>query len=245
MALSRTNRGNATLNYVNQTTNTITSASFSPAAGALLLVLFGEFTNDTTPSLVVTSSFTGQGAWTVDYLAANDGGNWNASGIAWSICGGSPGSGTITCTRRAGSFSDGMFGEFIEITGQDANTPASNNAGNVGSGVTSLALTLGTSPAASSMLFACCMDDNSFNNVVVPSGWTALANNSADAGMTAYTQNAEILASGSTTSTFTNLNNYRCSGVVIEIVAGVSSGTRRLWGGIPFANGVKTKGRWV
>lgn len=113
MALTLTNRGTKSLAYAFQATNTLVSDSFSPAAGALLVVCFEEVTDDSTPSLTVTSSFSGQGAWSYAGQSYFNGFEYNVCRIAWSLCGGSPGTGTVTCTRRAGSFNMAMFAEYL------------------------------------------------------------------------------------------------------------------------------------
>lgn len=208
MPLARTNRGTKSVNYAgSNSTNTLTSNAFTPAGGALLVVLFDEITNDAGHALTMSSTFSGQGAWTIYSVNRDDGfGNKWIARIAWSVCGGSPGSGTVTCTRPAGSTASGMFAEFIEVTGQDAAAPIRQNAQNSGTG-SSLATTLGSAPLASSYLFTSVGD--SATGAAAPSGMTMLGTFDSNVGAGGgYHAHAEKLGSGAQANTWTGLNSF-------------------------------------
>lgn len=212
--LSRTNRGNGTLGYALQTANTITSGSFSPTGGSVLIVMMGEFTNDPTPSFSVTDTFTGTSGWTVAQTSTNDGSNWYHSGIAWATAGPNPGTGTVTATRRAGNFSMGMQAEFISVVGNPAAAVLQNvlNTANLSA---SLALNFTNAPVSSSFLFSTITDDNS--NPTLPTWFVALANNQPDPAMPSATWDAEDLTSPNQNNTWSTLGGYRVAGGAIEV----------------------------
>lgn len=217
--LGRTNRGTQSLGYALQTTNTLVSGSFSPAAGALIVVLFDEVTYDAGHSLTMSSTFTGQGSWTVYSAVQPDGyGNYYISRIAWSVCGATPGTGTVTCTRPAGSTYQGMFAEFIEVSGQDTVTPVAQHVENTGVS-TSLVLTFAGVPVTSSFVFSNCHDANS-TAPGTPSGMTALGSFNSDIGNGGgYSAHAEVLLTASQTNTWNGLGNFVNAGVAIEVVS--------------------------
>jgi len=233
MALSRTNRGTKSLSLAVQATDTLVSDSFSPAAGSLLVVLFDEYTRDATPSLTMSSTFSGQGAWTTySFTATDDGfGNFFVGRIAVSVCGASPGTGTVTCTRRAGSVSMSMFAEFIEVSGQNA---VAQSKTNVGTGST-LALNFDSAPAASSMVFASCIDGGS-GAIDVPSGFTMLGAFALDTSW--RVEHAEDLASAAQNNSWSNLGSFNNGAVGIEISEQSGYPITKRWGG------VTGKGRW-
>lgn len=217
MALARTNRGTKTLTYASQSTNTLVSNSFTPAAGALLVVMFQEVTTDSTPSLTMSSTFTGQGSWTTYSAVADDGfGSKIVTRIAWSVCGASPGTGTVTATRRSGTFSMAMQAEYIEVTGQDTTTPVAQNVTNTNGAVTSIPLNFGSAPASTSYLFFA-SDMNGSTSVAAPSGATGLG----QFAMGSFVgENAEKLGSGSQNNSFTGGSGGAVnSGVAIEVAA--------------------------
>lgn len=222
-----------------QSTATLTSSSFSPAAGALLVVFFDEYTRDTTPSLTMSSTFTSQGAWTkYSFASTDDGfGNFFTAYIAVSVCSGSPGSGTITCTRRAGTFSMSMFAEFIEVTGQ-ASVPVAQSHTALGTGSASLANNFTSVPTSTSYVFASEIDGGS-GTPAAPSGMTALGSFALDTSWTAA--HAEKLGSAAQNNSWTGLGAFTDGAVAIEIAQAVPSANRKSWGGVPFAGQL---GRW-
>lgn len=239
MALARTNRGTQSLSLAVQATATLVSSSFSPAAGALLVVFFDEYTRDTTPSLTMSSSFTGQGAWTTySFVSTDDGfGNFFTAYIAVSVCGASPGTGTVTCTRRAGSVSMSMFAEFIEVTGQ-ASTPITQSKTALGTGSSSLANNFTGAPAATSYVFASLIDGGG-GTVVVPTGMTGLGGFALDATWSA--KHAEKLGSAAQNNTWTGLGAFTDGAVAIEVAEAVATFNKKRFGGLPFAG---QQGRW-
>ena len=218
MALLRTDRSTATMGagYVSQTANTITCASFTPSANALLCVIFHEFTNDTTPSLVVTDTFTGTGAWSYIDSTANDATNWYVTRFAYAKAGSSPGTGTITCTRRASAtpFTMVMVGDFFDITGQDLTTPIrqSNTGTSVG---TTLAVSLASACASTSMTFTGVTSDNTASPTV-PTSYTQ--RNSFGIPATAvYGVGAEMTATPTNTISWSALGSYHAAAWAVEI----------------------------
>lgn len=241
MALSRTDRGNQSLAYASQSTNTLTSASFSPAAGSLLLVLYAELTDDSTPSLTMSTTLSGVGSWTQDGIVVDDGfGTYVLARFAWAVCGGSPGTGTVTCTRRAGTFNMGMGATFLEISGQDS-SPARQSVENTNSDGETLALNFSSSPLASSMAFTVCIDDDNNATMAIPSGFTQIDSMVLFDQWTIKT--AEDLASAAQNNSWTGLGAFRSAAQAIEIVESSGSPHIKRLGGIPFAGGTDLR-RW-
>lgn len=232
MPLARTNRGNASITYTSTATAAITSGSFTPAAGALLLALWNETTTDGTPSLTMSVSGFSVGSWTtISATPTDDGfGNLMVCRIAYAVVSSSA-AGTVTGTRRAGTFTMGANMEVIEVTGQAA-SPVPQSVNNVLTTVTSLPLNLGSAPAATSMLFSCCQDGDGTPGTV-PSGFTGLASGTEGFSYA----NAEDLASGAQNNSWTGLGNFLSMGVLVEIAEAQGQPAVKRLGGHPFAPG--------
>lgn len=228
MALSRTNRGTKTLAWASQSTNTLTSNSFTPTAGSMILVIFHEITSDATPSLTLSSTLSGMGSWTQDGITLSDGfGSLIVTRYAWAICGATPGTGTVTVTRRAGTFNMGMFVEFIQINGQKS-SPIRQSVKNTQSSGTSLALNFGSSVLSSSYIFSGVHDSNS-TDPTVPSGHTALGNFTMVSG-SFRGRNSEKLGSGAQNNSWTALGGFMSTGIILEIEQAVAvAATGRLF----------------
>lgn len=239
MALSLTTRGTKTLAYALQATNTLVSDSFSPAAGALVVCMFEEVTDDTTSSLTMSSTLTGQGAWTQAGLAYYNGFEYQVSRIAWSVCGAAPGTGTVTATRRAGSFNMGMFAEFLELGGVDTAAPVVQQITNSGAS-SSLALNFASSPLASSItLFSICEGQQ---NPVTPSGTTALAEHNI---VSTFWGDHAYDTTPAQNNSWTGLGAFAQCGTAIEVAdsPGSALATRRgLY--VPGLAGRSTPGKW-
>ena len=244
MALSRTNRGAANQAYSTTSSNTLTSGSFTPAGGAVLLALFTEATTDDTPALTVSSTHSGQGSWTVYTAIGDDGfGSKIVSYIGWSVCGPSPGAGTITATRRAGSFSMGMNCDYVEVAGADGSTPVRQNKTNTSGAVTTIDLNLTSSPLASSFLFFSTLMNGTTGVVTVPTGTTQIGTQFAIGSF--CSTSAEDLSSVAQNNQFTGGNGGNTnSGVAIEIQASTGAPVVKFFGGTPFAGLSQQKGRW-
>ena len=242
MPLSRTNRGNKFQTYSTTTAKTLVSDSFTPAAGALLLCLFQEATTDATPSLTMSSTFTGQGAWTVRYVFDSDGfGSSIVSGLAWSVCGGSPGAGTITATRRAGSFAMGMNCDFVEVNGEAAAPERQFQTASDTASV-NLAVNFSSNVLSTSYLFWSSLVDGTTGVVTAPSGASLVSAQFAIGSFCATS--AEKLGSGSQNNTIGGSNGgTRQTAVAIEIAELLGQPHIKRLGGIPFAGGT-SKGLW-
>ncbi len=215
MPLARTNRGAALLPDGNNASPSVTSASFSPAAGALIVVLGSGYASGGLGNWAInmSSTFTGQGAWTVRSVTRDDGfTNIMGSFIAWSVCGGSPGTGTVKWTGAAGTITGSMNIETIEITGQSA-SPEGQQVTNSGTGA-SLATNFVSTPAASSYCFFTAVDGN--NTLTIPSGSTALGTASISGGGW-VSANAEDLASAAQNNSW-GAGSFCTTAVAIEIL---------------------------
>lgn len=233
MPLARTNRGTQTLAEGNNNNPSVTSASFSPAAGALLVVLIAQYASGTgNCTFSLSSSFSGQGAWTVRSITRDDGfTNIMGSAIAWSVCGASPGSGTVTMSGKTGTILGSIFAEFIEVTGEAA-SPEAQQVTNSGTGA-SLATNFGATPAASSYVFGTAMDGS--GSLTVPSGFTALGTASMSGGGW-VAANAEDLASVAQNNSWST-GSFCSTAALIEIAEAVGHPYVKRLGGHPFAPG--------
>lgn len=242
MPLSRTARGNKNQAFASTSANTLVSNSFTPAAGALLLCLFEEATSDATPSLTMSSTFTGQGAWTVRHVFDSDGfGSMIVSAIAWSVCGASPGTGTVTATRRAGTFSMGMNCDFVEVTGQDASPERQYQTASLTASST-VPVNLSSAPLSSSFLFFASCIDGSTGVVTAPTGTTLIGSQFAIGSFCG--SNVEDLSSVAQNNSFTGGNGgSRETAVVIEVAEQSGYPIPKRWGGVPFT-AIGQRGRW-
>ena len=245
MALSRTDRGNTQAAYAGQSDGwALTSASFSPAAGALLIALWAEATTTATPDITMSTTLSGQGSWTEYGLATDDGfGNLIHSRIAWSVCGGSPGSGTVTATTNGTGATAGGMLTVIEVTGQDTVTPVRQNdtTTNDGSAGT-LDLNFASSVQSTSFIFAVGNMHGSDGSITVPSGHTKI--DQMVTGSWAPTFSEDVTTPGAQNNQFGGgSTGGPNTGVIIEVAEATAQAYMKLWGGVPFALG-GTKGRW-
>lgn len=219
MGLARTNRGNVALAEGTNSNPSVTSASFTPAAGALLVVLIAQYAFGTgNNTFAMSSTFTGQGAWTIRSVTRDDGfTNIMGSAIAWSVCGGSPGTGTVTVSGKTGSILGSLAAEFIEVTGQDA-SPEAQQVTNSGTGAT-LATNFGATPAATSMLFGTAVDGS--GTPTVPSGFTNLATAVMSSGGW-NSRNGEDLASGAQNNSW-GAGSFCTTAALIEVAEGAAT----------------------
>lgn len=232
MALARINRGNWTLPQGTSSNRSLTSASFSPAGGALLLVMGSQFASGAGNNLfTMSSTFTGQGAWTVRSIIQDDGSaNFLGSFIAWSVCGSSPGTGTVTMTGKSGRITTSIFMEIIEITGATG-SPETQQVTNASTG-SSLATDFVAPPGGRSYCFFTALDTSA---LTVPSGTTALATASmTSSGWVAA--NAEILGSATQANSWTTGGSWT-TGVAMEIAEMIIPvPALRFRGGVLFGN---------
>lgn len=242
MALARTNRGTSTLTWASNVNPSVTSSSFSPAAGSLLVVMVEELTSDTTPSLTMSSSLSGMGAWTkVATTYLDDGfGSYYSAAIFYATCGASPGTGTVTCTSRAGTWTNGLFMEVIEVTGQDTASPVPQTKTNTGAS-TSLALNFTSTPTATSYCFSNCIDGGS-SAPTVPTNFTGLGAGAIPASDW-NTKHGEDLGSVAQNNSWTGLGDFANAAVAIEVAQGAEGqpAVKRM-GGVPFA--ARIRGVW-
>jgi hypothetical protein len=223
-APTRTNRGTASLAYASQATATIVSPSITPGANALMCVPFYEFTTDSAATLVVSDTFTGTGAWSYINVSDTDTGNYYIARFAYAKLGASPGTGTITCTRHAGTFTMAMAAEFIEVAGYNTTTPVRQS-------------TKGTATGSSATLTytsTCLTDSLSFTGVTVddgaapttPTGYTA-RNSFPLPASAVYGNSAEDLISPAQTIVWTGLGSYHAALYGVEVAAATSTTTNQ------------------
>lgn len=145
-------RGSAHTTGGSSATNTLTSASFTPAVGSTLVVCTSGTWNLPTPALSVADTW--GGTWTKKATTPKDyGGGYHSLCEIWTSPRTGTGAGTITVTRTAGTVDQFHFAEFLEA-------PATVGVGETGavtsSGWTaSQAVTLSHQPGKSSIIITC------------------------------------------------------------------------------------------
>ncbi len=154
-------RGASTTTTGSSATTTRVSDTFTPTAGNLLVVGYNLILNSTSSvDVVLTDSFgdTGGTSWT--YIENNNVGNIAGGytvtcGFAYRRVGTGASSGAMTATRSPSGTLDQTFSvSFSEIYGQNYSTPiAQSNNATTNSG-TSLACSLGATPATTSLVMA-------------------------------------------------------------------------------------------
>jgi hypothetical protein len=221
VTLSRTNRGFDSRSYATTAANTVTSSSFTPAAGALLVVLYHEFTDDHTPTLVVTNTHAGTGAWSYIDITDNDTTNWYVARAAYAVIGGSPGAGTVTYTRRAGTNSVGMYADLIEVTSTLGTPTVKQSITGISTGA-SLTVTLPATPATSSYVFSALTADST-TAVADPTGYT---NRFTFAIVGSVSMpDSEKLSSAAAAVAWTGLGSYHAAGLALEVADPTGAGS--------------------
>lgn len=192
------------------TVGSLTTASVSPAARCLLVVGCFVASVATNPGLTISDTFTGTGTWTqiVTSVAAK-----GVCAIFYAVAGGSPGSGTITVTDNTGTANH--WGIIVaQVTGADVTNPVAQSqfAGPVTT--TTLALTLGATPRASSMTIGVLGS--------LTTGFTVGTNFTNLTSVTATSTLCEMeydLTSATTTVDWSGLGTSHNDGVAIEVNA--------------------------
>lgn len=210
---------------LNQTTGTagvtsLTSGSFTPTQGSLLVVVCGVMSGSGTACTFSGASTTisGQGAFSEQVDAGAELNARRASlAIYTSQTGASPSSGTVTV-----SFSQSMQRNVLlvyEITGHDSGSPVGAVGQNTGEAA-ALTATLSGTPAASSLVFAavCDADDDTPNNIAPGTGFSEL--NEVNSGGSSLRGNVCViydLAGADATVGWSNLFDVCSAGGAIEV----------------------------
>lgn len=132
-------------------TDPFTTASVSPTANSLLLILISVVTNAGSPNIVgVSSTLSGMSAWNEIADIAHSAGTKALSAAYVAQCGAAPGTGTVTVDGSS-AFARWTV-TIVEIaTGYNASTPAINVKTGTGTSATP-SLTLDSSPASDSVV---------------------------------------------------------------------------------------------
>ncbi len=144
------------MNTLSQTTTAaaITSASISPAANSLLIVVVGgQHSAGTAFPCTITDSLSGGALTWVDYESLADESSSSMNVIGWAKCGASPGSGAITATFNL-SISRRQLVVIEVASGYNTTTPIAQNAINNALSGSTLVVTLGATPATTSLVIA-------------------------------------------------------------------------------------------
>lgn len=204
MALAITNRGAVTAGAASNATRTATSASFTPAAGSIVVAAAsGYWGTNTQLSYVASDTFgdTGGTAW-----AQVARGGQIHSGVEsmetsiWArVIGTGASAGTITATRGVGTTYWSTVLQCSEITGGNTTTPSGAIGSNTTTSGTTLLITLSGSPASTSLVLTVIHGAGvGTPTATVPAGYTALNNDNFDTE-----QHASAYLNGSAASTLT------------------------------------------
>ncbi|MFC1996988.1 hypothetical protein ACFLXI_05195 [Chloroflexota bacterium] len=155
----------------------IQGGSISPAGDSLLVVVAGYNDSAGNNFVSILDTFTGSGSWTLRGNAFNDdydGGN-NDSGCAiyTAQMGSTPGTGWITITLVNNASRKHLH--VYEITGFDETTPVEQAATAIDQESSTLTVTLGATPAASSYVIGgvlACITDNDADVITAGTGFT-------------------------------------------------------------------------
>lgn len=220
-----TNRGTVTAGAASNATLTVTSASFTPAAGSLLVAIVrgylqGNFQLAYTPTDTIGG--TGGTAWVQGANAPRKNGTIESVDVTiWTRrVGTSPSAGTITSTRNGGTTYWSSVQQIVEVAGQDATNPTKLSAtGTVASGTT-LTLDFGAPIGTDSLVISAFHGAGVGTPLAtIPSGFTVLDNDNFD---TEQHASAYILANAAQTHQWaTGAAAFPLDGCALEINASV------------------------
>lgn len=230
MALTITDRGQAHTagGYGPSTGTTVTSSSFTPAAGALVgCITFGA--NNTaggggTETLTISDSFSGDATAMATQLSLSfqttSGGVYKTVlAIGWATMGATPGAHTVSVASSHPSAVDAWLGAiFFEVSNQNASQAGAVTGTNSKTTGTSLTNTLSGSPAASSLVFAGAFDwNNTTDSSVKPTGYTDLTK-APDTTYQVFLRGAYINGSGTSSQGWTSMFNGNGACIGIEVL---------------------------
>jgi hypothetical protein len=259
VAITVTDRGSSDFFSASSSTTVLAGAgTFTPAANSHIILLYSIITN------VSVSSFTpaangsigsvtgpsGSGGWYTVVDETQYVGGWFA-GVAIFACkvGGSPGSGNFQVDHNGtGTVERNYWLTVIEVNGA-----ASENWANIGQNTvavtTTVTATLGSSPAASSLLVGAGMcDANSvLAECAAPTGWTELdgadSSNGGGSWASGY-KNGSGTQGPQWTGGYADAGSYYFAAIAEITEAGAATGqpTHKRMGGVPYA--ALNKGVW-
>lgn len=200
-----------------------TTASISPSANALLLVVVSVTVAAESPSISsITSTLSGLGTWTAIGETWHDAAN-NSFVAAWRCkCGATPGSGTVTVNASV-SFNRWVV-SVIEITGENTTTPVANFKSGTGTSATP-SLTLDSTPAADSCVIGVLTSQGDTNGVTEGGAYVELIDISSGGGATARQHVEYDLSPGSTTVDWSAAATTSNSFIAFEVQAAGGGGT--------------------
>lgn len=165
-------------------TNTLTSASFTPTGLGMYAIAAGIIIHDgggaPTVFSVTGDTHAGTGSWNQTSIGVTSAGDASYSlrlSLLLADVGATPGAGTITVTRTAGSLDQIFWADFLWLTGAGtvADVIALNNkVASRTAGASAGARTLPVAPAATSLVLGTVMPDvaSATNTITPPAGWT-------------------------------------------------------------------------
>lgn len=233
MALTVTDRGLTQTTPGVSATNSVTTGSFSPAGGALLIVCaFCELNQAGVAFTSVADTFTGTGTWT-ERATAHSSTIYDLRYSVWTAqLGSAPGSGTLTVTRSAGTVDQWLWIDTFEVSGHNTVTPI----GGTGSQTTAScgatnSLTLSTVPASTSLVIGGYAQDNpQVPAVSEPAGWIEAQDTVAAGSWGSEAESAYLNSGGIQTFTWGSTDTLRIAAwAAIEVVADVQAPTIGDW----------------
>lgn len=201
--------------------SSLATASISPSANALLIVVIGlRLASDVTPNLAISSivsTLSGLSAWNwVETVHESGGPNEYLAAIAWATCGPSPGSGTITITPN-NTLNRWNIHTYEVAGGYDTSTPIAQSKTNTGA-ASSLSVVFDSAPASDSLVVGGIVDRNG-TGITPGSGYTEGAETTVGSGPSAMLQSQYKNGSATDTVSWSTLFGLSSAAAAIEIAA--------------------------
>jgi hypothetical protein len=219
-----------TVTYTGAPTASRVTGSISPTGGALLVVGVAVLKAGDDPGAIsVSDTFSGTGAWSLHSQVLSGNSRMRVV-IATARAGATPGSGTVTVAVTGTGTNWVVFVE--ECTGQSTSAPVPQSKSNLGTGITTLTVTLDSTPAATSMVVGMIGDAcGSDTDITAGTGFTELSEAAASA-VTLQAQDQRDLTGAATTCSWSNCSGTGASGlagVAIEIAEAAAPAGGNPW----------------
>lgn len=202
------------------TSNTITSATLSPAGNALLIVSLaaGLASEAALEDFTISDTFSPNLTWTRRHTEVNRSTNTSAMVVFTAVTGPTPGTGTVTVLGNASSNRRVLKTSQI-ASGFNTSAPVTQAGGNNNNtGPTTLAITLGAGPAADSLVMGF-VGSRSATDITAGGQFTELSESSSGGGGATFHQIQYDATSPTTTVDWSTLGAANNAGAALEIAA--------------------------
>lgn len=227
--MSITDRGQVNKTPGVSADTTFVGPTFTPAAGALIVVcaMRDKQTGGASHTLTIADSWAGTSAWTQLVTAIDTGANYRARGSIWiATAGATPGSGFVTVTDSNNANNDRWdICNVFEITGQAGSQAGAATGSNTATNSATLAVTLSNAPAAGSIVIGFVnTGTNTTALITPPSGWTESQDVPAPSSWGDEFESAYIIGGSATTVTWGGCNTTDVTvGMAVEILMAAAS----------------------